>query len=159
MAYKLINDKHFDIGNGLQIYCRCEDTRYGFRHTAELRGAGFYPRITAKACYYNRTWERYEFESVILSIATKAGGEIEAAIRAWNDAHDPLEGSGFGAIGLVAAMGSLLTDNQAEANDWKLRMIKAGLGELGLRVPPDWGTLSEDEKERRLDAVIAELRK
>jgi hypothetical protein len=38
-------------------------------------------------------------------------------------------------------------------------MLKAGLGNAGLEIPADWDTLSEDEKTRRLDAVIAELHK
>jgi hypothetical protein len=37
-------------------------------------------------------------------------------------------------------------------------MIKAGLGE-GIMMPEDWDTLSEDEKEKRLDAVIGHLQK
>ena len=36
----------------------------------------------------------------------------------------------------------------------KKRMLKAGLGE-GLDFPEDWNTLSEDEKEIRLNKVVA----
>ena len=43
-------------------------------------------------------------------------------------------------------------------NITKERMIKAGLGE-GIQMPDDWGTLSEKEKEVRLDKVIKELRR
>jgi len=41
-----------------------QNTRYGFRHIAVLHKNGF-EKARAKTCYYNRTWERFEFESVI----------------------------------------------------------------------------------------------
>lgn len=56
-------------------------------------------------------------------------------------------------VGLVMAMGDLLCDNQKEKNDWKARMLKAGMGNKGLIMPDDWGELSEEEKEKRLNAV------
>lgn len=47
---------------------RSESTRYGFRHISTL--ATEEAEITGGIrCYYNRTWERYEFESVMWSIA------------------------------------------------------------------------------------------
>jgi len=59
----------------------------------------------------------------------------------------------LGSIAMIAKMGELLTDTQSQANDWKARMLKAGLGE-GLSMPDDWGALSEDEKQARLDKAI-----
>jgi hypothetical protein len=55
-------------------------------------------------------------------------------------------------VAMAARMGEFLTDNQKAANDWKKRMLAAGL--LGLDIPQDWDTLTEDEKQRRLDKVI-----
>ena len=53
---------------------------------------------------------------------------------------------------MVAMFGELLCDNQKEKNDWKKRMLDAtGL----LDFPEDWDDLSEDEKQKRLDNVIA----
>jgi len=53
---------------------------------------------------------------------------------------------------MVAMFGDLLCDNQKEKNDWKKRMLDAtGL----LDFPEDWDDLSEDEKQKRLDKVIA----
>lgn len=61
-------------------------------------------------------------------------------------------------VGMVAAMGNILAgDSQKEKNDWKERMIRAGLGNKGLIMPEDWGKLSEDEKEKRLNNVIETL--
>lgn len=63
----------------------------------------------------------------------------------------------FAAAGMVAAFGALLTDTQAEANTWKKRMLSAGVP--GLDFPEDFDSLPEDEKQRRLDAVIKEAKK
>ena len=54
---------------------------------------------------------------------------------------------------LAAKMGEVLTSTQAESNAWKKRMLTAGI--RGLMWPDDWDLLSEDEKQQRLDKVIA----
>ncbi len=58
----------------------------------------------------------------------------------------------FKSVGLVASMGEVFCDNKKDKNDWKLRMLKAGV--VGLSVPEDWDTLTELEKETRLNGVI-----
>lgn len=61
-------------------------------------------------------------------------------------------------ISMVAKMGEVLADNNLKAkNDWKARMLKAGLENQGLIMPDDWDELSEEEKSRRLDGAISEL--
>ena len=54
----------------------------------------------------------------------------------------------------ACAIGSVVTETQAEENKWKKKMLVAGLGPRGLSFPKDWDTLSEDEKTKRLDAVL-----
>ena len=44
--------------------------------------------------------------------------------------------------------------NQKSRNDWKARMLKAGLEGRGLIMPDDWDTLDEATKEARMDGVI-----
>jgi len=57
----------FSLDKEYNVVCNSEKTRYGFRHIAVLHRIGF--EITrAKVCYYNRTWERFEFETVLLRI-------------------------------------------------------------------------------------------
>jgi hypothetical protein len=52
---------------------------------------------------------------------------------------------------MVALFGELLCDDKKEKNDWKKRMFEAtGL----LDFPSDWDSLTEDEKETRLNKVI-----
>ena len=60
---------------------------------------------------------------------------------------------------MVAKMGEVFGKTQKESNDWKARMLKAGLESKGLIMPDNWDSLSEDDKTRRLDAVISELQK
>lgn len=57
-------------GAEILIICRSESTRKGFKHIAEIQSRNgknghFYTLNTAKCSYINRTWERYNFESVI----------------------------------------------------------------------------------------------
>ena len=53
---------------------------------------------------------------------------------------------------MIAAFGNIFCNNAKDQNDWKLRMMKAGLP--GLDVPEDWDGLDEAEKTRRLDQII-----
>jgi hypothetical protein len=57
----------FNLNNQYSVVCEFQGTRYGFRHLATLHRNGF-EIAKAKICYYNRTWECYEFESVLLKI-------------------------------------------------------------------------------------------
>jgi hypothetical protein len=53
---------------------------------------------------------------------------------------------------LVAKLGNILCESTESRNAWKKRMLKAGIPMLNF--PEDWDSLSETEKERRLNAVI-----
>ncbi len=63
------------------------------------------------------------------------------------------EDNPFRAMAMVMKLGEVLTDNKKEANAWKLRMAKAGMGQ-GIDLPDNWDTLPEEEKERRLNGII-----
>ena len=54
----------FNLDNVYNVVCNGERTKYGFRHLATLHKNGF-EISKAKACYYNRTWECFEYESVL----------------------------------------------------------------------------------------------
>ena len=60
----------FKLDDEYEIVCKSESTRYGFRHIATLFKNG-YSYTSAKCLYYNRTWERYEFESVLSKLISK----------------------------------------------------------------------------------------
>ena len=57
----------FNLNNKYNVVCNWQNTRYGFRHIAVLHRNGF-EVSRAKVCYYNRTWERFKFESVLEKI-------------------------------------------------------------------------------------------
>ena len=60
-------------------------------------------------------------------------------------------------VGMVAGLGDLFCNNQKEKNDWKARMLKAGLENKGLIMPEDWDSLPEAEKEKRLNGAIEQI--
>jgi hypothetical protein len=153
----------FQINKKIAISCRSERTRYGFRHLATLLYKG-QEVDTDKRCYYNRTWERYEFESVMYGLVEKTNYLTDREKRICKKFIKGDEGvkrdmQGLGAIGAIAMMGDILCNNQKDKNDWKARMLKAGLEGKGLDMPTDWETLSEEEKTKRLDGAIATLTK
>lgn len=72
--------------------------------------------------------------------------------------EDHAESGGLKSVAMVAQLGNIIhAGDQKSANDWKARMLKAGLEGRGLIMPEDWSELPEDEKTRRLDGAIAEI--
>ena len=69
--------------------CKAEGTRYGFRHVCRLD----YYDLTDftkddhdgsardKACYYNRTWERYRFQTVMRKTVKRAIEDRKQIVR------------------------------------------------------------------------------
>ena len=73
MARRFYNKTTFKAevnGNEYVINCWTQDTNYGFRHVAFLE-RGYYEEQLAKACYYNRTWERFQYETVLRNAIEK----------------------------------------------------------------------------------------
>ena len=146
----------FKITKEIEVVCNSESTRYGFRHLATMLRDGVEIQ-DGKCTYQNRTWERYEFQSVLFDVVRKAlknkliSEEEEKACDHFIR-EDQTDWSGFKTTSAVAKMGELFCDNQKDKNDWKKRMLKAGI--QGLDIPEDWDELDEDTKTARLDAVI-----
>ena len=150
------DSKIFHVKKGIEIVAHSENTRSGFRHIAVLYVDGDEVE-RAKVTYQNRTWERYEFESVLKSLLDKTtylkDKEKNDFIENANKRDREEVSQRFGTIGAVAQMGEVFGKTQKEKNDWKKRMLIAGLPQLD--IPDDWDTLSEKEKEKRLNKVIA----
>lgn len=150
----------FQISKKISVDCKSEDTRSGFRHLATLY-RDYVVIGKAKCTYINRTWERFTFESVLAKIAELdvLTDKDKKAFKIYLKRDDRVEDDlkPLKTIAMVAAMGNILAPNQKAKNDWKTRMLKAGLESKGLIMPDDWDQLDEDTKQVRLDAVITHL--
>ena len=84
MAVKQYDVRYFTAKvNGKEIEFRCytTDTRCGFCHTAHYVGWD-YDLTDTKASYYNRTWERFEYESVLKRAIDKLPADIQKEVYA-----------------------------------------------------------------------------
>ena len=66
-------------GNEVTFRCYTTWTRNGFCHTAHYTGWD-YSLTDTKASYYNRTWERFEYESVLKRAIDKLPTEIRQQV-------------------------------------------------------------------------------
>ena len=89
-------------------------------------------------------------------VASEYGLTIED--RAKNEDHS-VDGDGLlKSVAMIAKMGEFFAETQKDKNDWKARMLKAGLQDRGLIMPDDWDELDESEKEKRLNGAIAAIK-
>jgi len=91
MAYKHYGYESFRAKvDGIDYLFRCwsEGTRYGFRHVCEVDESRdepwyFNPVTVRVSCaYYNRTWERFTYESVLEKAVERFDKSIVAELRA-----------------------------------------------------------------------------
>ena len=59
--------KIFKLNKDYQVVCDYVSTRSGFKHVATLLRDGIEVSDT-KVCYQNRTWEKFQYETVIHKI-------------------------------------------------------------------------------------------
>lgn len=88
-------------------------------------------------------------------VAKEYGLQI-ADSKALKDAEPKPESNPFKTVALIASLGKIIggAETVKEENDWKKRMLTAGMGSAGLSFPDDWDSLTEEEKARRLDGAI-----
>jgi len=161
MAYKLQNEKEFQITDKIQIICYWQNTSYGFKHVARLVKDN--EIVDQKsASYYNRTWESYEYESVLRRLVEKTKylteEEKEIAnqfIKDYKKIDEQEVNKKFGMIAGIAQLADVLIESKQAKNSWKERMLKAGVQEIDF--PENWNELTEEEKEIRLNNVIKQL--
>lgn len=147
--------KIFKINEHIEAVCDYDKTRNGFKHTATLFIDGIECNST-KICYLNRTWEAYEYQSVLLKLINNSSlsDDEKTFCKDWAEG-DHTDWSNFKMVSNIAKLGEIFCTNQKDKNDWKERMLKAGLGNSGLEMPDDWDSLDEATKEERLNKVIA----
>ena len=98
MPYKKTNHEafYFTSSNGQQysFYCWYQNTRYGFRHGCDVLDEYARPVVSVSCPYYNRTWERFRYESALIKAARKLPTEHQEEIRAWiQDIGDGIAGN------------------------------------------------------------------
>lgn len=156
--------KSFEFGEGYKVMCRSERTRYGFRHLCELTH-NYNVIAKTKACYYNRTWESYEFQSVIHQAISAAFDNRTRSQQKKGEAPNPLikqycdeidarargeETKRFDPVKAICAVGALLTDTPEERAKWDKRMLSTV---PGIDFPDDFDSLPVEEQQKRLDAA------
>lgn len=155
----------FKIGRQIEVVCQYQKTRNGFRHLATMMVNGT-TVAEAKCCYLNRTWEAYEYQSVLQAVIAKAGALTPAqrrraekfAVTGYNPKKEKNPATAdLRMVAGIARMGELLCPDMKSKNDWQARMLKAGLAGRGLIMPEDWDSLTEEDKERRLNGAIGAL--
>jgi len=67
----------FNLDKRFSVICDSKSTRSGFKHIASLTSGG-YSVCDTKICYTNRTWESFEYESVLKKIVDLNFGEEKA---------------------------------------------------------------------------------
>lgn len=161
MANRAYNYQEFKLTPRISVTAWTYETRYSWGHKADLYADG--QQIAHdKIVYYNRTWEAYTYQSILQSIIELGGSYIsERELKACKrkieqrpEQPDPF----LKTVANIAKMGEVLAGgSKKETNDWKARMLKAGLEGRGLIMPEDWDTLTEEEKETRLNQAIKAL--
>jgi len=152
---RVLSTKYFELEDNVYIKCWSEKTSRGFRHLAEFYVDGELIE-SVKVVYSNRTWEQYEFESVIyrlLQLMNRPDIERDAIMGAVENQALGRVNDEMKTIAMASSLGNIFGTTDKERNDWKLRMIKAGMGD-GINLPDDWESLSEEEKGTRLDKII-----
>lgn len=82
MSVKHYNTQYFTAkvnGEEITFVCYTTHTRVGFCHTARLTGWNYNISDT-KQTYYNRTWERFTYESVLKRAIDKLPTEIRQQV-------------------------------------------------------------------------------
>ena len=154
--------KTFKVNEKITVDCESKSNYKGFKHIAKLKIDGV-TRQTSYVQYYNRTWESYDYETVLKRLADNAKvlteaekQDFKAFIKNPNRVKESLEP--LNRISNIMALGNVFAETKKEKNTWKLRMLKAGLENKGLDLPDGFDSLNEEEKERRLNGAIEALK-
>lgn len=150
---RILSQRTFQPTQAIKIECVSENTSYGFRHLATVYKNGLKVGF-GKATYYNRSWEKFEFQSAMIQAVKGADltSQEKADVLKWLEG-DRTDWSGFHMVGAMAKLGDVMATTPKEKNVWKERMLRAGLENKGLDIPSDFGGLPEEVKSARLNAV------
>ena len=149
--------KIFNISKRERIECYRSNTRNGFKHTAEFfKGNKMVERTSVS--YLNRTWEKFDFDTVIerlldmMKLSETVKNRIKKAVEDINMGnHVSMDRS----ILALTTLGDVFYKSKTKKNEFKVRMLKA----KGFSFPSDWDSLSENVKEKRLKKFEQEMKR
>ena len=149
----------FKVNRNIRILCRSESSRSGFNHFATVF-VNDREMATAKVHYINRTWERYDFDTVIEKVADdpSLSPAQRDTIKDWVKNRDGSDDEGMkrlGSVRALAMMGEVLGSDLKQKNRLRATALKSV---QGIDLPDDWDSLSEEEKSRRLNGAIGALK-
>lgn len=147
----------FIINDDLHIKCERKETRMCFKHEGTLYRDNEVIDFE-KIMYSNRTWECYEFASILERFAESdeldeserklLKHKIKNQFREDDPAMKRLK-----TVGMMAMLGDLIGDTPEQKNKLKKTALQTGLGEA-VSFPDNWDELSEEEKAKRLDGAV-----
>lgn len=148
--------KTFKLSKDYTVVCDSKKTRNGFKHTANLvrNSEEVY---STKICYLNRTWERFEYQSILEKVINNCfeKREKEKYLKVIDGQGREKDNAQFKSVSMVCAFGKVLCNTQEEKNNWDKRM----LGTIkGIDFPEDFDNLTEKEKKRRLEGAKSILK-
>ena len=147
----------FKVGKNIRIVCDTKSTRSGFNHFATLYIDGV-ERGEAKVHYINRTWESFDYETVINKLLDESSltdawkKRVKESVRkqALGEVEEKFKG-----MGALMALGQVMGSDKKQQNVLRTKAARAA----GLDVPEDFESLPEEEQERRLNKVQDFMRK
>ena len=147
--------KIFKINEDLSVVCEFQKTRTAFRHVANIIHNG-HDVYKTKVVYSNRTWESYEFQTVLSKAIFGYFPKADASIifEAMDNAERNHTDTTFDSLKAVCAFGTLLAKSPEEKAAWNKRMLSTV---PGIDIPENFDSLPVEERNRRLDNALEVL--
>lgn len=153
--------KGFGIGNDstitLPVYIGTSPSYSKLLSTIKIRVYEYGDTIYFEILLDGQTYRTESINRKTKEFSGTEGRVIDGSIESEEKRNEENDNSFLKTVGLIAKMGEIFADTTKDSNDWKTRMIKAGLGNKGLIMPEDWNELTEEDKETRLNNVIATI--
>lgn len=143
--------KIFKLDETYSVVCEWKKTRQAFKHVATLMENGLEVDST-KICYLNRTWESYDFQSVLHRVIDKYFNKAEANLYKKIVDDEPKEDI-FAALKMVCLAGEVMFQGKDVIN-FKKRMLKTV---PGMDFPEDFDSLPAEEQEKRINGALEVL--
>jgi len=155
MAYKTVEKKELQLTPKITLELSWIKTPYGFKHEAVAKMDTNEILGKTKCVYYNRTWEKYEYQTVILqAIDLFAPEDQKEALRKYYKEvnHLPGETDFLQTVSAASAMfGVICGDDKETATKYQKKFLEKV---PGINFPEGFDDLPLEEREKRLSGAI-----